>query len=348
MRVQLVAETFVTPTCNAITDCEVSNKVRRLDAVNPSHMSAVDPNRPRRDAERQSRTVSIDHYENFPVASWLCPLALRPAVAAVYRFARTADDIADEGTATAAERLAQLAEFARALRRAALGDVAAGRWQGVFTPLAAAIARHRLPLGPLTDLLSAFAQDTGNPVYPDRAALLDYCARSANPIGRLLLHLAGVTERDALAQSDALCTALQLINFWQDLSVDLPRGRVYVTEADAARHGLDARQLRAGTDNDASRAMVRSLVGWARETMIAGAPLVHRLPGRLGWELRFVVQGGLRVLERIEAGGANALSQRPTIGKRDLPWLAWRVLQMHRAATVEPRSPVVPRDEHSL
>jgi squalene synthase HpnC len=274
--------------------------------------------------------VSIEHYENFPVASWLCPPRLRPAITAVYHFARTADDIADEGDASTAERLAQLSAYRQALQIAGEGGDTAGPWQHVFRPLAAAIARHRLPLAPLADLLSAFEQDTANPLYPDRAALLDYCARSANPVGRLLLHLAGVTERDALAQSDAVCSGLQLINFWQDLSIDLPRGRIYVTELDAARFGLDPRQLRAGRDSDASRALVRSLVAWARDSMLFGAPLVHRLPGRMGWELRFVVQGGLRVLEKIEAADCNTLSQRATVSKRDLTMLAWRALQMRQ------------------
>lgn len=289
--------------------------------------------------------MTIDHYENFPVASWLCPPAIRPSVAAIYRFARTADDLADEGQATQAERLRVLAEYAAALQAATAGETQ-GHWRAVFAPLATAITTHGLPLGPLTDLLSAFAQDTGNPLYPDRAALLDYCRRSANPIGRLLLHLARVSERDALLESDAICTALQLINFWQDLSIDLPRGRVYVSAADAARYGLDARELRAGGDSEASRAMVRELVTWARETLLTGAPLVHRLPGRMGWELRFVVQGGLRVLELIEAHGHNALSQRPTIGTTAWPRLAWRALRMRRNNATTAAPPVA-ADEHS-
>jgi len=279
--------------------------------------------------------VSTRHYENFPVASWLCPPALRPAISAIYRFARTADDIADEGNAPAAERLALLADYRAALQSAADGGNSYGPWREVFEPLAQAIARHGLPVTLLADLLSAFVQDTGNPLYADRTVLLDYCARSANPVGRLLLHLSGVTDRDALAQSDAVCSALQLINFWQDLSIDLPRGRIYVTQADAARHGLDARQLQAGADNEASRALVRSLVAWARDTMLSGAPLVHRLPGRMGWELRFVVQGGLRVLEKIEAGGCDALSSRPVIAKLDAPVLAWRAIFM-RAPRLSP------------
>ena len=250
---------------------------------------------------------------------------------AIYHFARTADDIADEGQASAAERVVQLGLYREALFRAASGGDTSGPWQSVFAPLAAALATHQLPLNLLTDLLSAFAQDTGNPRYGDRAALLEYCTRSANPIGRLLLHLVEVSDSDALAQSDAICTALQLINFWQDLSIDLPRGRIYVTEADAARAGLSLSQLRAQGDSDATRTLVQTLVDWARERMHAGAPLVHRLAGRLGWELRLVVQGGLKVLEKIEAGGCNALSRRPVIGKGDLPTVAWRAVRMRPA-----------------
>jgi squalene synthase HpnC len=275
-----------------------------------------------------NRRVSIDHYENFPVASVLCPPALRPAIAAIYRFARTADDIADEGDATPAERIAQLDRYASALREAVQGRIHDALWPEVFTPLAAQITRHRLPLDLLQDLLSAFRQDTGNPVYADRSALLDYCRRSANPIGRLLLHLADVRDADALSQSDAVCTALQLINFWQDLGVDLRRGRIYVPAADAQRHGLVATQLTR--DDDATRALVAELCAWSRQCMHKGLPLVHRLRGRFGWELRLVVQGGLRVLDKIEAHGFNAIAQRPTLGAADAPLLLWRATAMRR------------------
>lgn len=283
--------------------------------------------------------MTIEHYENFPVASWLCPPRLRPAVTAIYQFARTADDIADEGSASCAERIAQLADYGQALRRAANGKTD-GPWRHVFEPMAAAIEHHKLPLDALTDLLSAFTQDAGNPSYPDRTALLHYCARSANPVGRLMLHLMGLTGREAAAESDAVCTALQLINFWQDLSVDLPRGRVYVPGADMLRAGLDAQKLRTGTDSGASRVLVRSLIDWARQTMQAGAPLVHRVPGRMGWELRLVVQGGLLVLDKIEAGGCNALSRRPTITRADGPRLVWRAIRMRPLAAVDARLPL--------
>lgn len=284
--------------------------------------------------------VAVNHYENFPVASWLCPPALRLAIVAIYRFARTADDIADEGDAPGDQRRAQLDAYAADLQRAAAGEAAATVWPEVFVPLADAIRRHDLPLPLLQDLLSAFRQDTGNPLYPDRAALLDYCARSANPIGRLLLHLVGIDDRGALAQSDAVCSALQLINFWQDLSIDLPRGRCYLPLADAERHGVDPLALRA--DSAASRALVAELVAWSRALMQQGAPLVHRLHGRFGWELRFVVQGGLRVAGKIEAGGFNALSLRPTVGALDVPILAWRALSMRRAGAAANAAPAHP------
>jgi hydroxysqualene synthase len=267
------------------------------------------------------RAVAVDHYENFPVASWLSPPRLRPAIVAIYRFARTADDIADEGDASAIQRMALLERYESALRSGTAGD-----WPDVFGPLTTQRAAHALPLRPFTDLLSAFKQDTANPIYADRDALLDYCARSANPIGRLLLHLSGVHEREA--QSDAICSSLQLINFWQDLSVDLPRGRCYVTSADAQRHGLSLPL--AALDNAATRALVAELVDWARSLMLQGAPLVHHLPGRFGWELRLVVQGGLRVLDKIEAGGFNAMTRRPTVGALDAPLLLWRALRMPR------------------
>jgi hydroxysqualene synthase len=271
--------------------------------------------------------VSVDHYENFPVASFLCPPVLRPAVTAIYHFARTADDIADEGDAPPGERLQALERYEQALQDAAAGRSSA-EWPRVFGPLAEQIAAHQLPLSLLGQLLSAFKQDTHNPLYPDRAALLDYCSRSAAPIGRLLLHLCGVRAADALAQSDAICSALQLINFWQDLSVDHPRGRFYVPLADARRHALDVQMLR--TDCDASRALVRELCAWARGLMRQGEPLVHRLPGRFGWELRLVVQGGLHILDKLEVQGHNAFGRRPTIGALDAPLLLWRALWMRR------------------
>jgi squalene synthase HpnC len=272
------------------------------------------------------------HYENFPVASWLCPPTLRPPIAAIYWFARTADDLADEGQAGAADRLADLAAFRQDLQAAADGHGWSARWASVFAPLAAQITTHALPLPLLSDLLSAFEQDVrqtdAGTAYPDRDALLDYCSRSANPVGRLLLHLYHVDDAVSLAQSDAICSALQLINFWQDLSVDLPRGRHYVSDADLRRHGLTREALIAGEDTPALRALVADVAQWARGLMREGAPLTRRLPGRAGWELRLVVQGGLRILDRIEAMDHGTRHQRPTLRRRDVAIMLWRALWM--------------------
>jgi len=271
--------------------------------------------------------MSVNHYENFPVASVLCPPHLRPAVRAIYWYARTADDLADEGNAAPAERLAALATYRADLQRALAGDTA-GHWQAVLAPLAQAVDQHALPVTALTDLLSAFEQDVHNPRYATRAALLDYCACSANPVGRLLLHLYGEHAPAAQAESDAVCSALQLINFWQDLGVDTARGRHYVPADDLGRHGLRAADLRPGADSAATQALVRELVAWARRLMHGGAPLALRLPGRAGWELRAVVQGGLAILDNIERMDYRVLSHRPTLAAPDWVRIGWRTLRM--------------------
>lgn len=272
--------------------------------------------------------MSIDHYENFPVASVLCPPSLRPAVAAIYWFARTADDIADEGDASPAERTAALQAYRAELRAVAQGAAPSPRWAAVFTPLKRTLDQHQLPLDLLEDLISAFEQDVHQHQYADRAGVLDYCRRSANPVGRLLLHLYGIRDAGALRQSDAICSALQLINFWQDLSVDTARGRAYIPMADLSRHGIRLTALLARDDSPAVRRVVAEMVGWARGLMLEGAPLVHAIPGRAGWELRLVVQGGLRILEKIEHVHHDTLHTRPTLRWYDAPLLLWRALRM--------------------
>lgn len=277
--------------------------------------------------------MSVEHYENFPVASRLCPPALRPAVMAIYRFARTADDLADEGDAPPPARLADLQAYRADLVAVVSGKQPSTRWPQVFAPLSHALHEHRLPAALLHDLLDAFEQDVTQQRYADRPELLDYCRRSANPVGRLLLHLYAVREDDALRQSDAICSALQLINFWQDLGIDTRRGRLYVPLSDCAQHGVDTSALLAGLDAPAVRSLVRAECAWARELMHSGAALVHRIPGRAGWELRLVVQGGLRILDRIEAIDFATLQTRPTIGARDVLPMLWRALLMRRDTT---------------
>jgi squalene synthase HpnC len=269
--------------------------------------------------------MAVDHYENFPVASILLPRRLVPAVEAIYAFARGADDVADEGDALPAERLAALGEY-----EAALDDIAAGRAPGgpMFARLAAVVAQYGLSLQPLRDLLSAFRQDVVTTRYPDYPALLDYCRRSADPVGRLMLALYGVGGEQNLREADAVCSALQLINFWQDVGIDVAKGRIYLPQEDLIRFGVAESDIAARADTPAWRALMAFEVDRARKLMRSGAPLATRLPGRIGWELRLVVQGGLRILERIEAAGYDVFRQRPQLGKRDYLLMGWRALRM--------------------
>ena len=286
--------------------------------------------------------MSVEHYENFPVASWLCPPELRPAVRAIYWFARTADDIADdiadEGDASAETRQALLRDYRDDLVKAAHGQPDSGRWAGVFGPLAAVIASHRLPLPLLAALLDAFEEDTRHAGYADRAALLQYCSLSANPIGRLLLHLHGIADADLLRQSDAVCSALQLINFWQDLSVDVPRGRIYVPRSDASAHATTPEACLQAPHADASRALVGDLCAWARELMLAGSPIALAVPGRVGWELRLVVQGGLQILAKITAMNFASFARRPHLRVADHLLIGARALTMRPSPPKQTRT----------
>lgn len=280
----------------------------------------------------QPRAAPVTHYENFPVASWLCPAHLRQPIAAIYAFARAADDIADEGQASAQERLQTLRSYRQELYSVAEGAAPQNTWAAIFGPLQYNIQLHQLPVALLDDLISAFIQDIEKTrdasTYADRTALLDYCRRSANPVGRLLLHLYGINTPDALTRSDAICTALQLINFWQDLSEDIPRGRHYLTDTDCAQFGVTRAALAAQKVTPAIQALLASNAQWARALMQTGAPLVHHLPGRIGWELRLVVQGGLCILDKVDKQQGNNLHTRHTIQKIDVPRMMWRALWM--------------------
>lgn len=282
-------------------------------------------------------TPGVGHYENFPVASLLCPPALRPPIAAIYHFARTADDLADEGDATPEQRLEQLAAYRVQLETCLSGATHASPWSHVFQPLADAIQSHQLPAQLLRDLISAFEQDVRytalGHAYADQEELLAYCSLSANPVGRLLLHLYGIQDKTSLQQSDQICSALQLINFWQDISVDLPRKRHYLPSTLLNAHGLCLEDFHGEAVSDASvdqrRAkLVAELCSDARALMQKGAPLARRIPGRAGWELRLVVQGGLRILDKIAALDHRSWQTRPKLRKSDMPALLWRALWM--------------------
>ena len=269
--------------------------------------------------------MSVDHYENFPVASVLLPRRLVPAVEAINAFARSADDLADEGDATPEQRLAALAAYEQALDRIAAGE------QGLdpmFARLAGVIAQYDLPLQPFRDLLSAFKQDVSVTRYASYEALLDYCARSANPVGLLMLSLYGQADEDNVRDSNAICSALQIINFLQDVAIDLHKERIYLPMEDLARFAVSPAALDHPGGTAKWRNLMRFEVARARALMLSGAPLAVRLRGRIGLELRMVVQGGLRILEAIEEVDYDVFRRRPTLTRGDWMKVIWRGLRM--------------------
>ena len=260
--------------------------------------------------------MPVDHYENFPVASFLLPKKLRHPIEAIYRFARSADDIADEGDASNEERLNALAAYAAELDRIERGLMPN---TPLFQSLCAVIMNWQLPLQPFRDLLDAFAQDVVQKRYIDYPELLDYCRRSANPIGRLLVHLTNRASEENLYRSDCICTALQLINFWQDIAVDWQKDRVYLPQTDLTYFGISEAQIAEGRWTTQWEALLAFQTQRARELMLSGTSLVHQLPGRMGWEIRFTVQGGLRILEKIDQARGDVFRQRPLLRPAD--WL---------------------------
>jgi squalene synthase HpnC len=264
--------------------------------------------------------MGVGHYENFPVASLLMPARLRPAVHAIYRFARTADDFADEGDLAPAERLARLQGLARELDTL---DSPTTAWPD----LARAVADHRLDRALLADLLSAFSQDVTTTRYRDFPSVLDYCRRSANPIGRLLLQLFRRDEPSLANMADQICSGLQLTNFWQDVAIDWRKGRVYLPQEDLVRFGVSEDDIAHGGAGERWRALMTFETGRTRGMLVGGGPLARALGGRIGLELRLVVQGGLRILERIDATGGNVFQHRPALTARDWTLMGWRALR---------------------
>jgi squalene synthase HpnC len=261
--------------------------------------------------------VPVAHYENFPVASLLLPAALRTPVEVIYRFARAADDFADEGDDAPAVRLAKLDAFRRQLAAPA---------EPLLREVQRIMSEYALPPQLFRDLLDAFTQDVTKTRYADYAELLDYCRRSANPVGRLLLHLFKRTSETELRESDAICTALQLTNFWQDAALDFAKGRIYLPQDEMAAHGVAEAQLAQARCDDSWRSLMRFQVRRTRALMEEGAPLGRRLPGRVGLEIRATVQGGLRILGKIERAGYDVFRRRPRLRALDWPLLIARAL----------------------
>jgi squalene synthase HpnC len=276
--------------------------------------------------------VSVTHYENFPVASLLVPRPLRPAIVAIYRFARMADDFADEGDRAPEDRLAALDGCERALDAIAAG---APPDAPPFPDLAIAISRHRLPLEPFRDLLSAFRQDVSTTRYATAEELFDYCRRSANPIGRLMLRLYDAAAPANLVASDAICTALQLINFWQDIAADWGRGRLYMPREDLARFGVTEAHVAEARCDAAWRALMGYESARARTLLESGRPLARALPWRLRLEISGVLAGGHRILDGIDATGGDVFRRRPRLSGGDWAGVACHALfppRRHRLA----------------
>jgi squalene synthase HpnC len=276
--------------------------------------------------------VSAAHYENFPVASLLVPPLLRPAILAVYRFARTADDFADEGDVAPEERLAALDGFDAALDAIAAGNPPRA---SPFPELAAAITRHRMPLAPFRDLLSAFRQDVTTTRYATDKELFDYCRRSANPIGRLVLRIFDADAPENLVASDAICTALQLINFWQDIAADWLKGRIYLPAEDLVRFGVTEAHIAEARCDEAWRALMAVESARARALLESGRPLTRALPWRLRLEVSGVLAGGHRILDGIDATGGDVFRRRPKLSGSDWAGVACSAIfppRRHRTA----------------
>ncbi|MEI8034612.1 MAG: squalene synthase HpnC [Betaproteobacteria bacterium] len=258
--------------------------------------------------------MAVDHYENFPVASCLLPRRFRRPVQLIYRFARQADDFADEGDWSVDERLALLKTFGAGLKAIKDGKSPLIGW---FDDLGEVIHDYNLPITLFEDLLSAFAQDVTKSRYQDFTELSDYCRRSANPVGRLLLCLYGQASDQHNAWSDAICTSLQLINFWQDVAIDYQKNRIYFPQCDMNQFGITEKDLQQPPQSKAWQALMQFQTERAAALMQSGKPLAHALPGRLGMELRMIVAGGERILQKIKAVEFDVFNRRPQLKGSD-------------------------------
>lgn len=258
--------------------------------------------------------MAVEHYENFPVASILMPRRLRRAVEIIYHFARQADDFADENDAPDAERLSRLDGFRAELKRIENGETPD---TPLFRDLRDIIAAHELPLQPFCDLLDAFSQDVVKKRYANFEELQDYCRRSANPVGQILLHLYDEATPVNLAYSDAICTALQLINFWQDVAKDWAIGRVYLPQDELAEFGVSETHIARAQVDPQWQALMQFQIARARALMLKGKPLGSILGGRIGLEMRLIIAGGLRILDKLESAHYDMFTQRPVLKPRD-------------------------------
>jgi squalene synthase HpnC len=279
------------------------------------------------DAYAACERLARSHYENFPVASRLLPARMRSHVAAVYAFARIADDFADEGSLAPDARLAALAHWGRRLDAALAGrDDPAEPNAYVFVAARHSIETCRLPVQLFHDLLSAFSQDVTTKRYPAWGGVLDYCRRSANPVGRLVLRIAGYDRAELDRASDFLCTALQLTNFWQDLEIDWQKGRLYVPEEVWKPMGASMDDLSARRLSPEWKRALAEVTARTRALFADGKRVCDGVRGRLRYELRATWLGGNRILDKLEAANFDVFRHRPTLAASDLPILVWQTI----------------------
>jgi len=286
-----------------------------------------------RSAYAACERVARRHYENFPVASILLPAAMRPHIAAIYAFARAADDFADEGSLLPADRLALLDDWGVRLSASVGGTTdilpnpesraPSPESESIFLALGHTIRSCSLPVPLFEDLLSAFRQDVVRKRYGTWADVMDYCRRSANPVGRLVLRVAGHADPHLDRASDAVCTALQLANFWQDLDRDWRIGRLYVPRDEIERFGASEADLDSRVISAAWRDVLSEMAARTRRLFAEGRAVCDGLRGRLRYELRLTWLGGMRILDRLEQAGFDVFTARPTLGSSDVPALLW-------------------------
>ncbi|HEY9125598.1 MAG TPA: squalene synthase HpnC [Acidobacteriaceae bacterium] len=278
------------------------------------------------EARAWCKNLAETHYENFHVASWFLPKALRPHFHAIYAYCRVSDDLGDEtgnDERARAQSLALLEQWRDELDACYEGKAR----HPVYIALAETIRSCRIPKEPFADLLTAFMQDQTVARYADRAEVLQYCKYSANPVGRLVLYACGYADAERFRLSDATCSALQLANFWQDVSSDYHlRGRIYIPQAAMQRFGVDEDVIAAGKATPEFRAMLKEQVDWAKALFEEGLPLIGMVDKELALDLDLFSRGGLEILRAIEAQDYDVLRARPAISKTTKIRLALRAL----------------------
>ncbi|CEN55833.1 squalene synthase HpnC [Candidatus Methylopumilus turicensis] len=272
---------------------------------------------------KASLKLTASHYENFPVASFLLPKRLREPVALIYAFARQADDFADEGDLLPEQRIALINEF-----KAELDLIEKNKQPNteLFIALKDAIHQHQLPIKPFYDLLDAFSQDVSKTRYQDFGEVMSYCRRSANPVGRMMLSLYQADSDANVGMADALCSALQLINFLQDIAIDIQKNRIYLPQDELEKYKITEAQIIRGDSSGTWSLMMEFQINRARKLLQAGAPLGLVLPGRIGLEMRMIIAGGERILKKLHQAHGNVFDYRPKLTKKDWLYMAYRAI----------------------